>query len=206
MLSPEEYLKIEQEENERKKAKKAKRAAKVEEAKRAGKVASSVDEATLAGECENETEVDEPSKKRKLSEDTTVAEFADRWLACCDCGVDFCFSASEQRFFSEKGFGTKSRCAECTQVKKSRFGESSGKGTAAKERAARTKCYTCGETGHASKQCPQAPCYNCGAIGHKSAACTQPRNNQAGGGICFKFQTGSCTRGETCRFAHILEQ
>ena len=71
----------------------------------------------LAGECEVSEEVGEPSKKRKLSEDTTVAEFADHWLACCDCGVDFCFSASEQRFFSEKGFGAKSRCAECASEK-----------------------------------------------------------------------------------------
>ena len=131
--------------------------------------------------------------------------FSDYWLACGECGSDFKFSASEQKFFHEKGFSPKTRCADCTAAKKARFGEVSGQGTAAKERLARTTCYICGTLGHSAKECRQAPCYNCGNKGHKSKDCKEPRLNQAGGGVCHKFQTGQCTRGDTCRFAHVKE-
>ena len=142
------------------------------------------------------------AKKPKGTDDG----FVDQTLSCVQCGTGFVFSASEQRFFKEKGWtSAKSRCAWCTAEKKARFGESSGKGTAAQQRAAKTKCYTCGELGHNSKECKQATCYNCGQTGHRSKDCKEPRTNQAGGGVCFKFQSGSCTRGDSCRFAHIKE-
>lgn len=134
------------------------------------------------------------------------SSFEDQWLACVQCGADFLFSANEQKFFAEKGWtNAKSRCSTCTAEKKARFGEKSGKGTAAQMRLASTTCYTCGVKGHGSKDCPQAPCYNCGVTGHKSKDCKEPRKNQAGGGVCFKFQTGECTRGDACRFAHVKE-
>ena len=134
----------------------------------------------------------------------SASAFSDQTIACLDCGVDFVFSAGEQAFFAEKGYVSgKSRCTECTAAKKARFGEASGPGTAARERAARTTCYTCGQTGHSSKQCKDAPCYNCNQKGHKSKDCPAPRDNKAGGGVCFKFQAGNCTRGDSCRFAHI---
>lgn len=142
------------------------------------------------------------AKQHKGPDDGLV----DQNLACVQCGTEFVFSASEQRFFKEKGWtAAKSRCATCTAEKKARFGESSGKGTAAQQRAAKTKCYTCGELGHSSKECKQATCYNCGKTGHRSKDCKEPRANQAGGGVCFKFQSGQCTRGDSCRFAHVKE-
>jgi len=125
---------------------------------------------------------------------------------CRDCGNDFVFTVGEQQWWASKGYdGGRTRCNECTKVKKARFGEATGKGAAAAERAARTTCYTCGETGHSSKECKQSPCFNCGKVGHKSKDCAEPRDNRAGGGVCFKFQSGSCTRGATCRFAHVIE-
>lgn len=154
------------------------------------------------------TETAPVSKEKSTAEKapaTADSGFCDQWLACSECTAEFLYSASEQKFFHEKGFSAKSRCSECTAAKKARFNEASGKGTAAKERAARTTCYTCGQVGHSSKECKEAPCYNCGEKGHKSKDCKAPRMNQAGGGVCFKFQSGSCTRGEACRFAHVKE-
>lgn len=131
---------------------------------------------------------------------------SDQHVVCKDCGEDFIFTVGEQQFFLSKGYeGGKSRCAACTSLKKARFGEKTGKGTAAAERAAKTTCFTCGQVGHNSKQCTQATCFNCGKAGHRSKDCKEPRDNRAGGGVCFKFQSGSCTRGDTCRFAHVLE-
>ena len=112
---------------------------------------------------------------------------------------------AEQEFFLSQGYmNGKSRCKECTRAKKARFGEATD---AAARRAATTTCYACGKVGHSSKDCKVKPlsCFNCGGTGHKSRDCPQPRDNSAGGGVCFKFQSGSCTRGDACRFAHILE-
>ena len=53
---------------------------------------------------------------------------------------------------------------------------------------------------------PNAAPYTQGENGHRSKDCPAPRNNQAGGGLCFKFQqTGACPRGASCRFAHVAE-
>ena len=84
----------------------------------------------------------------------------DKELACIDCGQTFTFTAGEQQWFLEKGYaGGKTRCATCSAAKKARFGEKSGRGTAAAERAAKTTCYTCGQSGHKTKDCPSATCY-----------------------------------------------
>ncbi len=130
----------------------------------------------------------------------------DKTIVCVECGVDFIFSVGEQQFFLSKGYANgKSRCADCTAAKKARFGEKAGKGSAALERAAKAVCKVCGQIGHMARDCKEAKCYNCGQTGHRSKDCPEPRLNQAGGGVCFKFQTGQCTRGDSCRFAHILE-
>ena len=215
MLSAEEADRREQEEKAARKAKKAAKAEKLAKklAKKAGEDGSAVEEDTAPPAVASEApETPATEKKRKEREVPAAAQrgdaqsdYVDQWITCNECGADFCFSASEQRFFREKGYAAKTRCSECTAAKKLRFGETSGKGTAAKERAAKTKCYICGNMGHLPKDCRKAPCYNCGQLGHKSKDCKEPRLNQAGGGVCFKFQTGSCTRGDSCRFAHIKE-
>jgi hypothetical protein len=47
-------------------------------------------------------------------------DVADVTLACRDCGTDFIFTAGEQRFFTERGFKTPSRCKACRNLKKAR--------------------------------------------------------------------------------------
>lgn len=39
--------------------------------------------------------------------------FEDKMLTCKKCGKEFLFSASEQKFFKEKGFFRPSMCKEC---------------------------------------------------------------------------------------------
>jgi CxxC-x17-CxxC domain-containing protein len=39
-------------------------------------------------------------------------------LNCVDCGKDFEFTAEEQQFFADKGFGEPKRCKECRNAKK----------------------------------------------------------------------------------------
>ena len=49
-------------------------------------------------------------------------------------------------------------------------------------------CYCCGEEGHTSRNCPK-----------------QEGSRKAGGGACFAFQKGTCTRGDACKFSHTSE-
>src|SRR5450756_31646 len=42
----------------------------------------------------------------------------DKTLVCSDCGQEFTFSASEQEFFTQKGFSQPSRCRLCRAARK----------------------------------------------------------------------------------------
>ena len=56
-------------------------------------------------------------------------EFQDKTLTCSDCGDAFTFTAGEQRFFQEKGFGHEPRrCKECRSRQKGEVGASSAPG------------------------------------------------------------------------------
>ncbi len=49
----------------------------------------------------------------------------DRTLTCRDCGQEFVFTASEQEFFSQRGFmNDPSRCPDCRAARKARQAES----------------------------------------------------------------------------------
>ena len=114
----------------------------------------------------------------------------DQTVGCIDCGTDFVFSVAEQEFFLSQGYmNGKSRCKECTRAKKARFGEATDAASRRLERQGKT-----------SEGKPVA-CFNCGGTGHKSKDCPEARDTSQ---VCFKFQqTGACSRGDTCRFAHV---
>lgn len=42
-------------------------------------------------------------------------------IKCVDCGKDFVWTESGQRFFQEKGFSKPKRCRDCKQKKRDEF-------------------------------------------------------------------------------------
>jgi CxxC-x17-CxxC domain-containing protein len=52
--------------------------------------------------------------------------FTDRNLTCADCGQEFPFTASEQQFYSDRGFSDPRRCASCRASRKAARGDSGG--------------------------------------------------------------------------------
>ena len=51
----------------------------------------------------------------------------DKTLTCRDCGAQFVFTASEQEFYSQKGFMNEpGRCPECRAARKAQRGEGGG--------------------------------------------------------------------------------
>ena len=47
-----------------------------------------------------------------------MTDFLDQNLNCADCGGEFVFSASEQAFYTDKGFSAPKRCPSCREKKK----------------------------------------------------------------------------------------
>src|SRR6188472_2007367 len=46
--------------------------------------------------------------------------YADKTIACRDCGTDFVFTAGEQEFYAQKGFTNEpTRCPSCRKARKS---------------------------------------------------------------------------------------
>jgi len=55
--------------------------------------------------------------------------YADKTIACRDCGTDFVFTAGEQEFYAQKGFTNEpTRCPSCRQSRKASGGGRSGGG------------------------------------------------------------------------------
>ena len=52
----------------------------------------------------------------------------DKTLTCADCGQEFAFTASEQQFYSDRGFTEPRRCASCRASRKAARGDSGGGG------------------------------------------------------------------------------
>src|SRR6478672_2301419 len=53
---------------------------------------------------------------------------ADKTLTCSDCGQEFAFTASEQQFYSDRGFTEPRRCPSCRASRKAARGDSGGGG------------------------------------------------------------------------------
>jgi Zn finger protein HypA/HybF involved in hydrogenase expression len=45
-------------------------------------------------------------------------EIKDKYITCLDCGQEFVWSASEQKFYLNKGLATPKRCPRCRQIRK----------------------------------------------------------------------------------------
>ena len=53
--------------------------------------------------------------------------YADKTIACRDCGTDFVFTAGEQEFYAQKGFTNEpTRCPACRQSRKASGGGGRG--------------------------------------------------------------------------------
>jgi CxxC-x17-CxxC domain-containing protein len=84
----------------------------------------------------------------------------DRTLTCADCGQEFVFTASEQQFYTDRGFSDPRRCRNCRAARKAQMssgdssmgggGYSSGGSGGYRERRPRemfeATCSNCGKT------------------------------------------------------------
>ncbi|MEK7548535.1 MAG: zinc-ribbon domain-containing protein [Patescibacteria group bacterium] len=81
-----------------------------------------------------------------------MEEYQDRSLKCKDCGREFPWTASEQRFFASKGFKNKpARCKDCRELNRQKIDAEYFKITCA-------NCQTVGEVLFKPKN-PQADIY-----------------------------------------------
>ena len=73
-----------------------------------------LEEQRKLAEKEKQKQAKENEKLAKLAEKERLANvFADKTLKCKKCEKYFIWSASEQKFFKEKGFFKPSLCKEC---------------------------------------------------------------------------------------------
>ena len=52
--------------------------------------------------------------------------YSDKVLTCGDCGQEFSFTATEQQFYSDRGFTEPRRCPSCRAARKAARGEGNG--------------------------------------------------------------------------------
>jgi hypothetical protein len=98
-----------------------------------------------------------------------------------ECNQDWVFTADEQAFYAEKALmNIPGRCKECRKKLKD----------ARRRRNRRMKAKR--NTG-------------AGAGAGADAMDGEEKTPPSGPKICYAFQTNECTRGESCRFEHILK-
>jgi CxxC-x17-CxxC domain-containing protein len=72
----------------------------------------------------------------------------DKTLTCSDCGQSFTFTASEQEFFTQKGFSQPTRCRSCRAARKAarESGDSYGGSRGGERQMYSVVCAQCGKT------------------------------------------------------------
>jgi hypothetical protein len=116
-------------------------------------------------------------------------EYEDITLNCRDCNAEFIFSAGEQEFYQSKGWENQpTRCTECKNAKKARFGEGPSAGPV---------CYA-----FQKGECTRGD--SCRFSHTEGGGSGGGYGGRGGGGapVCYAFQKGECTRGDACRFSH----
>lgn len=81
-------------------------------------------------------------------------DFQDQTLTCVDCSQGFTWTASEQKFYNDKGFtNSPKRCQNCRSKKKAEFGNNRGGGSFGGGRSSmgpremfNITCSSCGKT------------------------------------------------------------
>jgi cleavage and polyadenylation specificity factor subunit 4 len=120
-------------------------------------------------------------------------EYEDITLSCRDCNAEFAFSAGEQEFYQSKGWENQpTRCTECKNAKKARFGEGPSAGPV---------CYAF-QKGECTRgdQCRFS--HSEGGGGGGGGGGFGGGGGGGGAPVCYAFQKGECTRGDACRFSH----
>ena len=77
--------------------------------------------------------------------------YTDQTLTCRDCAQSFQFTASEQDFYSQRGFSTPLRCPSCRASRKAARGDSGGGSS-----------YGGGGSSYGPRQTFQVTCSKCG--------------------------------------------
>lgn len=151
------------------------------------------------------------------------ADLPSKTLTCTDCEQPWEWDGEEQAHFTEKGYDEPKRCKACREKKKAAH-----RASRPQRRGPPGACFNCGDPNHYARDCPnpsgagaprgggyaggsRAPsgnCFNCQQPGHIARNC--PQSGGAGGarmpprprGVCYDFQKGQCTRGDSCKFSH----
>ena len=89
---------------------------------------------------------------------------ADKTLTCADCGQEFTFTASEQQFYSDRGFTEPRRCPSCRASRKAARGDSGGGYSSGGYSSGGGGGYSSGGGGYdrAPREMFSATCSNCG--------------------------------------------
>ena len=83
----------------------------------------------------------------------------DKTLTCSDCSQEFAFTASEQQFYSDRGFTEPRRCPSCRASRKAARGEGGGSSSGYSSGGG----YSCGGGyDRAPREMFSATCSNCG--------------------------------------------
>jgi CxxC-x17-CxxC domain-containing protein len=75
-----------------------------------------------------------------------MISYADKTLTCRDCSQSFVFTATEQQFFSERGFeNNPSRCPECRSARRASGGDRRSSGFSGRREMVDVICSGCGK-------------------------------------------------------------